>query len=249
MNILVTYITVCLNSEKYLGKCLKSIISQKNKNTEYVVIDGQSSDNTLKIINKFKNKIDYFKSKKDNGIYHAMNKAVFKSKGKYLCFVNSDDWLNNGSNKKIFKEIKKNSNIDIFYGNQKIYRNNKFLYDDIADHKKLNTYMSLSHQSCYIKKKLFKKKKYSTFFKLSSDYDFFFYFYIKNFHFKKIDYSFSSFRTGGLSSNTRLMMREFFLIQKKYNNIFFALINFFNRYKITFIKLGIKKMLSLVRYN
>ena len=242
MNILITYITVCLNSEKYIKRCLSSICLQKNKNIEYIVIDGLSSDSTLKIINKFKNKIDYFQSNRDKGIYYAMNTAISKSRGKYLCFINSDDWLNSGSNIKILTEIKKNSNVDVFYGDQKIYEKNSYLYSDIADHHKLNRYMSLSHQSCYIKKKLFNKKKYSTFLKLSSDYDFFLYYFKKKIKFKKINHNFSSFRVGGLSSNAELMIREFFYIQKKYNHLFIAIINFLNRYKFTFVKLFIKKI-------
>ena len=244
MNILITYITVCLNSEKTITKCLKSIISQKNRYVEYIVIDGKSLDKTFNIIKKYKGNIDYVISKKDKGMYHAMNEAVKKSKGKYLCFINSDDWLNKKSNSIIINNIKNYPSVDIFYGNQDIYRKNKFLYCDNANHYNLKSYMSISHQSCYIKRKIFDNKKYSNKLKLSSDYEFFLYLYLRNFSFKKIEHSFTSFRIGGLSSNQSLMMKEFLWIQKKYNNLIIAKINYVYRYKFTFIKLFFKKIFN-----
>lgn len=60
MEKLITYVTVCLNSEKYIRQCLESIISQKTSEIEYIVLDGGSRDNTVDIIKEYKNSIDFF---------------------------------------------------------------------------------------------------------------------------------------------------------------------------------------------
>jgi len=89
---LVTVITVCLNSEKYLEQCIRSVMQQTYKNLEYIIIDGGSNDGTLNIIEKYADEIDYYISEKDRGLYHAMNKGLALASGDYILILNSDDW-------------------------------------------------------------------------------------------------------------------------------------------------------------
>ena len=240
MKKLITYITVSLNAEKYIEQCIKSIVSQKNRYVEYIILDGKSTDRTCSIIRKYKKYIDIFLSKKDKGMYHAMNNAINLAKGKYLCFINSDDWLEKNSTNYVLKYISKIKNIDIFYGDQKIFDKKRYLYKDIAKHDHLSRYMSIAHQSAYINKDLFYNKKYSTLIKLSSDYDFFLWCYKNGTVFKKIPKILSSFRINGKSSNTYVMKNEFLKIQLKYNGLFFGYINFFFRYFKYYLKNIIK---------
>ena len=74
--LLLSVITVVKNDEENIQKTIKSVISQKDINYEYIIIDGDSKDETLKKINKYKNKIHKIISEKDNGIYYAMNKGI-----------------------------------------------------------------------------------------------------------------------------------------------------------------------------
>tara|TARA_Y100001970_G_C14258087_1_gene877132 strand:- start:3689 stop:4465 length:777 start_codon:yes stop_codon:yes gene_type:complete len=88
---LISIITVVKNGEKYLEETIKSLHSQTYQNFEHIVIDGCSTDNTLNIIEKYKSRISYFISEKDEGIYDGFNKGMKNVKGEYLGFLNSDD--------------------------------------------------------------------------------------------------------------------------------------------------------------
>lgn len=92
MNPKVSIITVCYNSEKTIEDTLQSVINQSYPNIEYIVIDGVSTDNTLSIINKYKDKITTIVSEKDNGIYDAINKGIKLATGDIVANLNSDDF-------------------------------------------------------------------------------------------------------------------------------------------------------------
>ncbi|MFT4304483.1 MAG: glycosyltransferase, partial [Candidatus Woesearchaeota archaeon] len=136
----ISIITVCYNSSNTIEKTIKSVINQKNKNFEYIIIDGESSDDTLKIINKYKKFINKIISEKDNGIFEAMNKGIDFAKGDIIYFLNSDDFLlNNNIINKIQKIFEKNQLDAVFGGvlcfypetNQTIPRNRKFLENNL----------------------------------------------------------------------------------------------------------------------
>ena len=89
--ILFSIITVVLNNEKYLEKTIKSVLNQSFKNFEYIIIDGGSTDKTLEIIKKYENRLDYWVSTKDRGIYDGFNKGMSLALGEYIGIINSDD--------------------------------------------------------------------------------------------------------------------------------------------------------------
>ena len=88
----VSIITVCYNSGNTIEDTLLSVINQSYPNIEYIVIDGVSTDNTLSIINKYKDKITKVVSEKDNGIYDAINKGIRLATGDIIANLNSDDF-------------------------------------------------------------------------------------------------------------------------------------------------------------
>ena len=89
----ISIITVVYNDEANIEKTIKSVLSQKNANFQYIIIDGKSSDDTVKIINKYISKIQYFISEPDDGIYDAMNKGIKEADGDCLFFLNSGDYI------------------------------------------------------------------------------------------------------------------------------------------------------------
>jgi glycosyltransferase involved in cell wall biosynthesis len=89
----ISVITVCLNAERYIEKTICSIINQTYKNIEYIIIDGKSTDQTLQIIGKYRDRIAHVISETDSGIADAMNKGIKLAKGDYVIFIHADDYL------------------------------------------------------------------------------------------------------------------------------------------------------------
>lgn len=90
---LVSYVTVVRNGDKTLARTIASVIRQSYGNVEYIVVDGASTDGTLDIIQQHAQAIDYFVSEPDEGLYHALNKAIQFARGDLICVLNADDWL------------------------------------------------------------------------------------------------------------------------------------------------------------
>ena len=92
---LVTIITVVFKGEKHLEQTIQSVVNQTYNNVEYIIIDGGSTDGTLDILLKNEERIDYWVSEPDEGIYDAMNKGIIISRGDLLLFLNCGDYLCN----------------------------------------------------------------------------------------------------------------------------------------------------------
>lgn len=115
----ISIVTVCFNSEKTIEDTILSVINQKKENyeLEYVLIDGSSTDNTMAIINGYKEHIQKIISEKDTGLYDAMNKGIDNSSGNIIGFLHSDDQYTNPN---VLDEIAKafmTEKTSIVYGN------------------------------------------------------------------------------------------------------------------------------------
>lgn len=111
----ISIITVCFNSQQTIKATIKSVLNQSYKQVEYIIIDGASTDNTIKIINEFSKSIDVFISEGDAGIYDAINKGITKSSGDVVGLLHADDVFENnsvvGNVMRLFDE-----NVDMIYG-------------------------------------------------------------------------------------------------------------------------------------
>ena len=171
-------ITVVKNDQENILKTLKSVLKQKKLvNLEYIVIDGNSSDKTLKIINQYQNEIDKIISENDNGIYYAMNKGIKLATDNIIAFCNSGDELKDKGLHYIQKVFSRD-NCDFVFGT--IIRN--YIGDKIIKHgyneKRIyfNFDFATSH-SCgfYVKKNIINEiGNYNVKYKCSSDYDFYY---------------------------------------------------------------------------
>ena len=115
---LVSIIINCYNGEKDLMKSIQSVLSQTYPNWEIIFFDNKSNDSSKKIIKKFSdNRIKYFCSKKTHSLYKARNIAISKSKGEYICFLDTDDtWLKDKLKIQLMY-FKNNKNCKILYSN------------------------------------------------------------------------------------------------------------------------------------
>ena len=87
----ISVVTVVFNDHLHIEQTLCSVLSQTYDNIEYIVIDGGSTDGTVQIIKKYANKLAYWVSEPDKGVYDAMNKAISHVTGTYVSFMNSGD--------------------------------------------------------------------------------------------------------------------------------------------------------------
>lgn len=88
----ISIITVSLNAAQTIEKTIRSVISQDYPNIQYILIDGKSTDDTLKIVEGFADQIQIIKSEKDNGLYEAINKGILLADGDIVGMLNADDF-------------------------------------------------------------------------------------------------------------------------------------------------------------
>jgi len=150
----LSIITINRNNADGLEKTIKSVISQTCADFEYIIIDGASADGSVDVIKRYTDKIDYWVSEPDTGIYNAMNKGIRKSQGSYCLFLNSGDWLISPETlHNVFAEINNNSS-DIFYSDMIKSDNTIKFY---PEHLTINylLFNTISHQNSLIKRSLF----------------------------------------------------------------------------------------------
>ncbi|WP_293789530.1 glycosyltransferase [uncultured Pedobacter sp.] len=159
-----------LNSQLTLRDCLKSVFDQSFKDFEVIIVDGNSSDQTISIINSYRNKKIIIHKAKSTGIYNAMNEGIAIANGKWLYFLGSDDKLCNNNVLQIIYNVTSETNIKMVYGNVIGSASKK----TIKSPNKLSLIRTgFHHQAFFYKGELFSKKHgYRSIFKVSADYYF-----------------------------------------------------------------------------
>lgn len=173
MNPLLTIITVNRNNAIGLKRTINSVIPQLQFEIEYIIIDGASTDGSVKLAEGVQNKLAYWVSENDNGIYHAMNKGIKNAKGDYILFLNSGDVLIQDISL-IFPAIEHRP--DIFSAAILVEKENNsvILRLPIVHFKKTDIMLNcLPHQSTLIKRSLFQQYGYyDESFQIAADLEF-----------------------------------------------------------------------------
>jgi len=199
-NPLISIITIVYNGEKYLEETIQSVINQTYDNIEYIIIDGGSTDETIDIIKKYEDKIDYWVSERDGGIYDAMNKGIKIASGSWVNFMNAGDKF---IDKSIIKKISSslgNQEVTIFFGDTiDDYGEFKKVHKANTNLQKLWKGMLFSHQSTFFSLKYHKENLYNTTYKLASDFDMIYHAYIKGEKFHYLNMSIAMIEIGGVS--------------------------------------------------
>lgn len=119
----ISVITVCYNSSKTISRTIESVLAQKDVQLEYLIIDGASKDNTIKIAESYcrqfaEKGIDYIiKSESDKGIYDAMNKGIASATGEIIGILNSDDFYSSDASLLSVAGAFAETNVDMVFGN------------------------------------------------------------------------------------------------------------------------------------
>lgn len=195
----VSIITINLNHADGLARTFQSIKAHKQFDYEYLVIDGGSTDGSVEVIKGFSEKIDYWISEPDKGVYNAMNKGIHAAKGEYCYFLNSGDTL--AEPQSLCNLLDGSDNEDIIYGNM-IHGGPESLEkgpSTISFQHFFNG--SIYHQSALIKRELLTTEGlYNESLKIVSDWEFFVKaIFFKNCTTRYVDTSVARYETGGLS--------------------------------------------------
>jgi putative colanic acid biosynthesis glycosyltransferase len=199
---LITVITVSYNCAAYLEETIVSVIGQTYNQTEYIVIDGGSTDGSLDVLKKYDRHIDFWISEKDGGIYDAMNKALDASTGDYVNFLNAGDTIDgDGKLEKIASQITEYGLV-FFTRAMVSFGENTGVYPGEA----MNEYSSWlrrnlpNHQSIFFPKTFYGSHRYDLRLKLTADDDYKL-LAMKNDSIKFIDEVYVLFERDGVSSN------------------------------------------------
>jgi glycosyltransferase involved in cell wall biosynthesis len=174
MQPIVSVITISLNSENTIENTIKSVLNQTYKNIEYIVIDGGSVDNTIRVINKYSHAIAKIISEKDKGIYDAFNKGLNISAGEYIQFVNSDDILDREKIANCVHYMQRNPHTDIINGDLNMINSSGETYEIIKGKKpdfwtKLEM-TGMNHPTYFVRTSVYNDHKFNMF-RIGMDFD------------------------------------------------------------------------------
>lgn len=245
----ITIITVCYNSEVTIEDTIVSVINQNYRNIEYIIVDGNSVDNTLNILERYKSHINLLISEPDNGLYDAMNKGIKNATGDIIGILNSDDVFYSETTIANVVNTFKLIDVDAVFGD--LVYVSKYNLSEIKRHwcSSMNNAANFvsgwhpPHPSLFIKKKVY--NKYGSFdlkFSLASDFELMFRF----FHINDIKYSYLpetiiKMRLGGETNkslkNIIKQNLEILNVFKKYNIKISPLIYLYQRLFPKFVDL------------
>lgn len=172
-------IVACLNAKNTVRKCLQSVMSQESSLAELIVMDGGSTDGTLEILREFHEKFAHFESKRDGGVYRAWNAAVPHTRGEWVYFLGSDDYLwTSDALLRISAGLRAvDSRTSIVYG-QVVLLDNDGAQVTVVGRPWVETSRrffrggNLYHQGVFHRRSLFASHHFDTSFPILADYDF-----------------------------------------------------------------------------
>jgi glycosyltransferase involved in cell wall biosynthesis len=240
----ISIVTISYNAVQTITKTIESVIDQDGLSIQYIIIDGGSTDGSVDIIKTYADRLAYWISERDAGIYDAMNKGIAQATGELVGIINSDDWYARGVLKVAYDQHLKNPNAVIHGDMMLVSENSEDLYSLTApDRPSVQgefQKMTVNHPATFVPRHLY--ERYGAFdlsYRLSADYELMIRLLSKGVPFVPLHEVTSYFRLGGQSGGIRTY-KENFAIQRKYGR---SLLGASGWYVKAMIKLWIGQLL------
>ncbi len=216
----VSIITVVYNGIAHLEQTIESVLNQSYENIEYIIIDGGSTDGTVELIKQYEDKIAYWVSEPDAGIYDAMNKGLAKATGEIVGLINADDWYEKDAVRKVLETFEK-SDAEVVHGSMQILQEDgsSFVKGVEKSLSRLKKGMLLSHPTVFAKKSLYDQYGiFNTSYKIVADWEMMVRWWLKGVKFVGIEATLAHFRMGGVSSeHLKKSFEEKHRVRNEYN--------------------------------
>ena len=212
-NCKISVVTVCLNAEDSIKETIESVLEQTYELFEYVIIDGQSTDRTLDIIDEYKKDFERKNisfsvySEKDTGVYNAMNKAVNRCRGDWIHYLNAGDVFASQDVLEKFGSRCEND-CEVLYGDYYKKREDKLVFCQAYDLKEIRNRMCFCHQAVITPKKVIQQFGFDEKYQIAADHKFFLQLYLSGIKFEYIPIPVAIFECGGISSDEIKLMKE-----------------------------------------
>ena len=228
----VSIITVVLNAEKTLGRTIDSVLAQTYDNIEYIIIDGRSTDNTLKLAEEYRPAFEErgyeyrIFSESDHGIYDAMNKGIIRSTGELVGIINGDDWYEPDAVEKMAKKYEQ-EHYDLCFADIRMHMRNGSTFIKKARVRRYTTSRDWNHPTQFVRRRVYDRFKYKCE-NISDDMDFYFKVKCSGMKICVINEVLANFTMGGVSSRiplkevwTRIMRRYRIYRNNGYSRLYF----------------------------
>lgn len=204
----LSIITINFNNRDGLRKTIESVVNQTWQEFEYIIIDGGSTDGSVEVIKEYADRIDYWGSEPDKGIYDAMNKGIDKARGEYCLFMNSSDVIYQSTTLEEVHFLL--DGIDIISGNMLFDNGQLINAPRIITARFFLSLGTLPHQATFIRRALFDISRYDCNFRIVSDWKFWIEMLVyQNCSYKQIGHIVALFDTSGISlTNDDLRFQE-----------------------------------------
>ena len=217
----ITIVTATYNAVDTLEQTILSVLNQTYDNIEYIIIDGASTDGTVDLIKKYSDRLGYWCSEKDSGIYNAFNKGIRQATGDYIQFLGADDALyDQNTISKVVEQL--DDDVDVlstcgYLVNEDLKIERLLDNHDAATGQSRTNGSMPPHPGMFVESSLMRKFMFDETFKIVADYNFFLTCYLKtDARFKYIDLPTFYFSDGGTtgSANQRADEENMQLWQK-----------------------------------
>jgi len=224
-NPLLSIVTVTRNCVDTLGQTLRSVQAVKGEDVEYLIVDGASDDGTLELIGRYGLLVDRLVSEPDNGIYHAMNKAIALARGDYVLFINGDDELIAAGFPGVIRALRACAG-DVVCATTEVEASIWGSDPLVATPWRLPFHNAVPHSSAFVARSLLEKYRFREDLQIAADYDLFLRLFLDRKKFFIVDEATALHHRGGVSGDVGLSGDEVEQVKRERLKWLYPVVNF-----------------------